>query len=467
MELFVLGTSQTVASARLRERLHIDLDEVYEAVEDLMDRGILDEAIPLATCGRLELYCAAENPDRALGLLRRLSSMYSELPGHELDIYSYAYRGEDAVRHLLRVAAGLDSVVHGEVQILGQVRGALHHPGTDRTAGPLLHRLFQRALGTGKRVRTDTEIGRGAASLASAALSMLQREVVELESMCVLVLGAGDTGALMARLLAKSGVGELVVANRTLDTAWELAADLGGRGESLEDLPLLLREADLVVGAVTATERLVTPHLLDDPDDWPSFFLDMAHPGNIAPEVASLEDVRVFDLDHVFERVDEARAARAEQIPHAEQIVAEETDCFVQWLRSRENVAVLRAVRRQVLELAKDVAEEHAHGRPREEREKMRRLARSLARTLLHPPTMAMREADPESSEGRWLLESAATLFGVEPVEGVGPDAAEPTDSDPPAPRLGCPRTGTTPSSTEGPSPETPSESSVPERAAS
>jgi glutamyl-tRNA reductase len=414
MELFVLGTSQSVASARVRERMHVDLDRVYGAVSELMARGVLEEAVPLATCGRLELYCVAEDPDRALALLRRLVLAYAELPGEELDGCTYVHRGEAAVRHLFRVAAGLDSVVHGEVQILGQVRGALHHPSTAVSAGPLLHRLLQRALGAGKRVRTETEIGRGAASIAGAALSMLQREVGSLEPVTAVVLGAGDTGALMARLLAKSGIGRLVVANRTVDRARELAAELGCEAAPLADLPDLLARAELVVGAVTARDRLVTPETLPDGADWPSFFLDLAHPRNFAPELASVSGVRVFDLDHVFDRVESARAERARQVPQAEAIVTEETEEFVQWLRCRENVSVLTAVRSQVLELAQSVAERHARGRSEGEREEMRMLARSLARTLLHPPTMALREADPGSTEGRWLLESAATLFGVQ-----------------------------------------------------
>lgn len=426
MELFVLGTSQSVASARLRERMHVDLDQVYAAVEDLMERGVLEEAIPLATCGRLELYCVAERPNRALGLLRHLMAMHTEIPGKELDGYSYAYRGEDAVRHLLRVAAGLDSVVHGEVQILGQVRGAFHHPSTHDTEGPLLHRLFQRALSTGKRVRTETEIGRGAASLASAALSMLQREVGSLGEVTALVLGAGDTGALMARLLAKSGVGRLVIANRTLEKARSLAAELGGEAASLDDTPSLLADADLVVGAVTASERVVGPEDLPEGGGRPGFFLDLAHPRNFDPELASVPGVRVFDLDHVFERVEAAREARALQVPKAEAIVDEETESFVEWLRSRENVAVLRAVRSQVLELARSVADRHSQGRSEVQQEEMRMLARSLARTLLHPPTMALRHADPESAEGRWLLESAATLFGVDAPSGNGDSVETP-----------------------------------------
>ncbi len=189
MELFVLGTNQSVACARIRERLHVDLEELYAALRPLqLLRETLSEAVPLATCARLELYGVAPDADRAVSALRRLMAQRAHLSRSELETHTYVHRGRDAVRHLFRVAAGLDSVIHGEAQILGQVRDAAHHPQVATTEGPVLHRLFQRALSTGKRVRCETGIGRGAASLASASVTMLQKG-----DRCVGVdLGAGS-----------------------------------------------------------------------------------------------------------------------------------------------------------------------------------------------------------------------------------------------------------------------------------
>lgn len=418
MELFVVGTSQSVAPTRVRERMHVDLDEVYAALGALLtERGVLEEAIPLATCGRLELYCVSREPERALKMLVRLLARRTGVPAGELRSHIFALRGLTAVRHLFRVASGLDSVVHGEAQILGQVREAAHHPLAMTSKGPVLHRLFEMALATGKKVRTETDIGRGAASLASASLRMVEREMGSLSTVRALVVGAGETGALMARLLRKSGVGRLVVANRTEETAHAVAAPLGGTGAGLDRLPALLREADLVVGAVTAGEWLVTADMVRDAGvgspDRPIRFLDLAHPRNFDPALASIPGVRLFDLDHVFERVEAARAARAAQVPRAETIVREQAEQFGRWLRSRRSIDVLKAVRRQVLDLAQAEAERFGQGRSEEEKEQMRLLARSLARTLLHPPTLALREADPESPEGRFLLEAAPALFGV------------------------------------------------------
>jgi glutamyl-tRNA reductase len=444
VDLFVLGTGQSVASASIRERMHMQADELHAALDGLLAGegrprrpGLLDEVVPLSTCARLEIYGRARDPERAVRLLTRLVARRAGMTPAEVRKHSYVMRGQAAVRHLLRVAAGLDSVVHGEAQILGQVRAAAHDPAATRGKGPVLHRLFETALSTGKKVRTDTEIGRGAASLASAALAILQREIGSLESVSALVLGAGETGELMARLIRKAGVGRLVIANRTPERARAVAARLGAESAPLSEVSRLLGEADLVVGAVGAEEFVIGPGALNGGNGGAGdhgngagagngdhrgngtkaprarYFLDLAHPRTFDPALADLPEVRLFDLEHVFQRVERARAARAAQAPLAEAIVEEQADGFVRWLRSRECVSVLRAVREQVLELAGAEAERFGQGRSEREREEMRRFARSLARTLLHPPTVALRTADPDSDEGRALLESATALFGV------------------------------------------------------
>lgn len=416
MEIFVVGSSQTVASTEVRERLHVDLEKVYSDLSELLrSRGVLEEAVVLATCGRLELYCVAADPDRAVRLLARLVTRRTGLGPDELRNHTYALRGGTAVRHLFRVASGLDSVIHGEAQILGQVRDAAHDRLCESSKGPILHRLFEHALQTGKRVRTETEVGRGAASLASAAVNVVRQEMGALGGRSAVVLGAGDTGRLVATLLRKVGIGRLVIANRTLATAEEAASELGGEASGLSDLPALLADADLVVGALTLGEWLVTADVVEGLPPRERYFLDLAHPRNVDPAVADLPRAHLLDLEHVFGRVEAARTARAAQVPLAEAIVKEQAEALMRWFRARPGIRVLRAVRRQILQQAEAEAERFARGRSEDEREAMRRLARSLARTLLHPPTMALREADPSEEEGRALLDSATALFGVEP----------------------------------------------------
>ncbi len=417
-ELFVLGTSHAVAPTGVRERMHVDLEEVYAGLARVAaHRALLAEALPLATCGRLEVYGVSERPERAIRVLRDLVAARTGLGRAELATHSYVRLGEEAARHLFRVAAGLDSVVYGEAQILGQVRDALHHPSAERVAGTLLKRLFQSALAAGKRVRTETEIGRGSASVAGAALALLEREIGAFASVTALVLGAGETGGLVARLLLKAGVARLMIANRTLGRAEALAAPLGAEAYPLSAVPSLLGEADIVIGTVAGRQDLVSKDALEvvarqaPRSRW---LLDLAHPRTFAPDVGALPGVRLLDLAQVFEQVESGRQARAAQVPRAEAIVDAEVLNFSQWVRSRQTASVLRAVREQVLALAQEEADRRSKGRSDEEREELQRFARSLARTLLYVPTRAIREADPGSVHGRWLLRSASSLFGVE-----------------------------------------------------
>lgn len=419
MEIFVVGSSQAVAPTEVRERLYVELEEVYADTGDVLtQRGVLEEAVALATCGRLELYGVAADPDRAVRLLAKLVSRRSGLQHGELRSHAYALRGPTAVRHLFRVASGLDSVIHGEAQILGQVREAAHNPLCETSKGPILHRLFEHALRTGKRVRTETEVGRGAASLASAAVEIVRQEMKNLATSSVVVLGAGDTGRLVATLLRKAGIGRLVIANRTVAAAEELARELGAEARDLTDVPSLVQGADLVVGAVTLGEWLVTADMVRSLSRHRRYFLDLAHPRNVEPAVGALADARLLDLDQVFGRVESAREARAAQVPRAEAIVKDQAEAFMRWFRARPGIGVLRAVRQRILQQAEEEAERLARGRSEDEREAIRRIARQLARTLLHPPTVALREADPSEAEGRALLQSATTLFGVEADPG-------------------------------------------------
>jgi len=428
MELFVLGSSQSVASQHERELLHVDVDEMYEALDGLIARGLLDEAVPLGTCGRVEVYGTSRQPERAQRALRKLLARRTGIRPDRIAANSYVHHGRDAVVHLFRVAAGLDSVVYGEAQIIGQVRDALEDPRTRQTAGPILLRLFQSALAAGKRVRSETGIGRGAVSLAGAALQLLQRRVGSLKSMSGVVLGAGDTGVLMARLLRKEGLGRLTVANRTLSKAERVARELGAEVVGLDEIERLIVDADIVVGAVGEQLDLVKPGPLQGPFSNGSrkdrHFIDLAHPRNFDPQLAELPGVHLVDLETVFEDVEAAREARAAETPKAEEMVGEDADAFTKWLRTRESAAVVKAVREQVLETARAEAERYARGRSEEERKDMLRLARSLARSLLHTPTVALREADPNDAEGRKLLESATSLFGVEPSHGKASESS-------------------------------------------
>jgi len=423
--LFVLGTSHQVATAPLRERLQSEAPGVREALARLTGpRGPLDESALLATCGRFEIYGVAEHPRRARRLLLRLARRAGvgdkAIQQHRM----YFLSGSSAAEHLFRVASGLDSAIRGEAQILGQVRGVLADGHDERTLGPKLLRLFQGAVGAGKRVRAQTRIGRGAASLASASLHLLRARMGNLEGTRALVLGAGETGELAARLLAKAGC-RIVVANRTLERAVALAGEVGGEGRSLEGFQRLLPEADLVVGAVAASAALLgradLERIQGEGLPVPRYFLDLAHPRNFAPDLGEMAGNVLMDLDFVHHNAADALRAREAEVPEAEAIVADEVARFVAWYRGRPGVPRIRAVREQILSMAMSEAERYGRGLDDLERERLHRFARSLARTLLHRPTVALREADPGTDDGRRILEAAEVLFGLDGEPEMAP----------------------------------------------
>ncbi len=418
MELFLLGTSHSTASTPLRERMHVDPDRLLTVLGRMTRKGHLAEGAALVTCGRFEVYGVADEPESVRAVLGRFTSRETGLPVRELARHSYFRTGAEAVAdHLFAVAAGLDSVVQGEAQILGQVRDMLPEPDAADTLGPVLHRLIEMAVSTGKRVRTETEIGRGAASIASAALDLVRRRGGTLEDRRAVVVGAGDTAGLVARLLVKAGVSRLRIVNRTPERARQLVRELGtGTSHALAELPRLLRDTDLLVGAAASPDYLVD---CDTASAWQAaaparrYVVDLSHPRVIDPRLAQFVGVEVLDLQAVHERVAAVRQTRAAQVPVARAVVAEEVDRFVRWARARAAAPVVRAVSERVLEQAREAARRHARGLEPEQRETLQRFARSLARTLLHEPTRALREADVRTVEGRGVLRAAEALFGV------------------------------------------------------
>jgi glutamyl-tRNA reductase len=416
MDLFVLGTSHSVAPGAMRERLHVDPERVQVTLLRLVDSGLLEEAGALVTCGRYEIYGVAEHPTRARRLLARLMARETGVARGELEAHVYLRVGGAAATHLFRVASGLDSVVQGEAQILGQVREVVSSPQLTTTMGPTLKRLFQSAVACGKRVRTETDIGRGAASLAGASLDLVRRRAGGLEGRSAVVVGAGETGGLVARLLMKAGVARLQVVNRTPEPARQLASALGGTAHTLDELPALLAGADLVVGATASPTHLITPATLSGVPlaGRTLYFIDLGHPRNVDPALSARAGVEILDLEDVERRTRAAREARAAQVPRAEALVDDEVARFLAWTNGRHALPVVRAVRERVLSMAAREAERHGQGLTPEQQEALRRFARALARTLLHEPTAALREADPHTDEGRSLLDSAGSLFGVE-----------------------------------------------------
>ena len=348
MQLLVLGLSHKTAPVDIRERFAIEEAALSHAATRACDAG-LGEAFVLSTCNRVELYGVAEDPT-ALG--DRLTDVLAAAGDvRALRRHSYQHHGRDAVHHLFRVAASLDSLVVGEPQILGQLKAAYETCRGAGLTGPALNRATSRAFSVAKRVRSQTGIGRHAVSISSVAVDLARQIFGDLSNRVVALVGAGKMGQLAARQLAQTGVEELLVANRNFARAHDLAARLGGHPRELEELPRLLVEADIVVTSTGARgfliERRAMKRAMKARKHRPIFLVDIAVPRNVDPKVHTLDNVYVYDVDDLTSVADENLATRRREAEQAEQLVSLEAEKFLRELAGLTVKPTIVALRRK------------------------------------------------------------------------------------------------------------------------
>jgi glutamyl-tRNA reductase len=325
MNLFCVGISHHTANVETRERYAGACSE-----EALQRQGGCKEALMLATCNRVEIYGAAE---RSLATGEVIQCLQRCAAGDVENANAfYRYDGEACARHLFRVAAGLDSMVIGETEILGQVKKAYANARDSGSAGALLHRLFQRAFRVAKQVRSSTDITRGAVSVGSVAVDLAVKIFGDLRERSVLILGAGETSERTARALASRGVTDLRVSNRSFERAEKLAALVHGRAVSFHDWTAQCREIDILISSTSADEPLLTREILTPMlrgrADRPLFIIDIAVPRDVAPEVNEMNGVYLYDIDSLQSIAEQSLAMRREQMAAAEKIIADHVADF-------------------------------------------------------------------------------------------------------------------------------------------
>ena len=393
--LHVLGINHQTAPVHLRERVAFAGDTVPAALATLRELPGVREAALLSTCNRTELYALAEDDGRAL------ADWLASHPGEagELQAYLYQHSDADAARHLFRVATGLDSLVLGEPQILGQVKDAWAIARGAGTLGTTLDRLFQSAFATAKRARTETRIGANPVSVASAAVRLAQESFARLDEATVLLVGAGETIELAARHLREGRVRRLLVANRTLAHAQDLASRHGGVALPLSDLDRHLDEADVVIAATASRDPVITRDQVADAlarrRHKPMLLLDLAVPRDIDPGVAGLGDAFLHTIDDLERAIEDNRRSRREAAAEAEAIVDLQVARFAEAMQLASNDAPLRALRARG-EAVREDALARAHRQlaaGRDPHDVMEQLAHALTNRLLHAPTAALRDA--------------------------------------------------------------------------
>ncbi|WP_421570863.1 glutamyl-tRNA reductase [Stenotrophomonas sp. PD6] len=427
MTLWVLGLNHQTAPVELRERVSFGGDALPQALASLRDTPQVAEAVLLSTCNRTELYAVAESGE---ALAQWLESHAGQLQG-----YLYQHADADAVRHLFRVATGLDSMVLGEPQILGQVKDAWATARDHGLLGQRLDRLFQQTFSVAKRARTDTRVGANPVSVASTAVRLAQNSFARLEDSTVLLVGAGETIELAARHLSEGRVRRLLIANRTLAHAQDLATRHGGVALPLTELERHLGEADVVFSATAAREPVITraqvAAALRSRKHKPMLLFDLAVPRDIESSVGELQDAFLYTVDDLERAVEDNRRSRREAAAEAEAIIDLQVARFVETLQASAHQAPLlqlraygEATRVEMLEKAR---QQLAHGKSPDE--VLELLAHGLTNRLLHPPTAALRAA--ALTGDTELTRAAERLFPAKPGYQHPPVSVSNDDADP------------------------------------
>jgi glutamyl-tRNA reductase len=355
MEIVLVGLNHRTAPVEVRERVSFTAEQSRKAADELRSRGILQETLVLSTCNRSEIYGVPPESSHecAPGLSTFLSEFHSVRPD-VLGVSLYHHYDREAVRHLFRVAAGLDSMLLGEAEILGQVREAYRYAHENGATGPVLNRLFQGALEVGKRVRSETELGTRPMSVASAGVKLAERIFGKMNERSALVLGAGTISEQVVNQLRDRGIARLFIMNRSRERADELALRVGGRVVGWGEWETALTAADVVVASVASEEPVLRREILQAAmsarGNRALFLMDLGMPRNVDASAAELYNAYVYNIDDLTEIVEQNRHARESEIPRAETIVAEHVGKFLSWQASVELVGLVDALRARLRE---------------------------------------------------------------------------------------------------------------------
>jgi glutamyl-tRNA reductase len=413
MTLVALGFNHLTAPLELREKVAFAPEATTDALSDLVRQPGVNEALILSTCNRTELYVEVE-PGAEVVPQRWLLD-HHQLTGRRVDEFLYRHADHAAVRHLFRVATGLDSMVLGEPQILGQVKEAYQTARGAGTLGAPMERLLQQTFAVAKRVRTETRIGANPVSVAFTAVRLAERLFTDLSEACVLLIGAGETIELAARHLTESRVRRLIVANRTLDNAQALAGRFSAHAIALADLPRHLAEADIIISSTASQEIILHRDQVEQAIRMrrrrPMFLVDIAVPRDIDPAVAEMEDVYLYTIDDLREVIDDNLRSRQAAAREAEVVIDLQVEHYFAWRRALSSHNPLNAMRRDA-ETQRDVVLARARAllaNGRDPEAALQFLANTLTNKLLHAPSANLRAAAQRGDDE--LLRAAERLF--------------------------------------------------------
>jgi glutamyl-tRNA reductase len=420
MPILMIGLNHKVAPVEVRERLAFGPERIPPALHELTCIDGVKEAVLLSTCNRTEVYICTCDSSTGEAKLNKFLANHANLPPEQLQHMLYALKSEAAAEHLMHVASGLDSLVLGENEILGQVRSAAEMAHATGATGPILSALFRYAIQAGKRARSETEIGRGDISVASVVVEMAEGAFGRLNERTALLIGAGKISSITARALVKAGLRCILIANRTFEKAQKLARNLSGKAVRFDVLDEVLTQADIVICSTGA------PHIVLHADavakaqqsreDRPLLIADLAVPRDADPKIGSLPGVTLANIDDLETIVKTSHPLTASIYQEVEVIVRQELDDFCQWCNARRCVPVIQALQNKAEAITRAEIEQTLHRlgplTPRQER-LVQAMGKTIAGKLLHEPTVRLRELSPDEDLSTYL-KLVQDLYGIQ-----------------------------------------------------
>jgi len=415
MTIFALGLNHITAPVEVREKVAVNDYNLPTALSELRAQNDIDEVAILSTCNRTEVYCSLKNEDNRI-IIDWLSHLH-HLKIQDLNPFLYSYPDANAVKHMLRVASGLDSMVLGEPQVLGQLKTAYKAAVEAGSIGHLLGKLFQHSFKVAKEVRSNTEIGNHPVSIAFAAVRLGQQIFGDFSDKTVLLIGAGETIELTAKHLQECGLSRMIIANRTLERSQHLASEFSGYAITLDDVPNHLHEADIVISSTASEAPLISRDMVEAAilkrKHKPVYIVDIAVPRDIEPGAGELDDVYLYTVDDLQVVIDENLRNREQAAMQAEEIIDTHVIHFMDWLHSLNTVSTIKAIRDQAAIIQQEVLDTAIKRLNRGEEPEMimTEMARSLANKLIHSPSSGLRNVSQEQKDE--LLRAARILFDV------------------------------------------------------
>jgi glutamyl-tRNA reductase len=425
MHILVVGLNYKTAPVEIREKLTFEPNDLAEAMKQLKDRKSILENVIVSTCNRTEVYAVVDQLHTGRYYIKSFLAEWFGLDKDEITPYLFIYEHDGALEHLCKVACGLDSMVLGETQILGQVRTSFLLAQENQTIGTIFNQLFKQVITLAKRSHSETDIGANAVSVSYAAVELAKKIFGDLQSKHVLILGAGKMGELAVQNLHGSGVGKVTVMNRTLQKAEELADRFNGRAKSMNELQCGLVEADILISSTGAKDFVITKDMMAVVEKMrkgrPLFMVDIAVPRDIDPLLAELDSVFLYDIDDLQGIVDANMQERKVAAMEIELMIEEEIVQFKQWINTLGVVPVISALRQKALNIQAETMESIERKMPNlteRERKVLRKHTKSIVNQLLKDPIMKVKELSSESNADE-ALDLFMKIFNIEEAVDV------------------------------------------------